>query len=686
VPLLLQQLPSPKDFRDAISSLSSEQKRFAMSFREMQLEGSVFAVCCIRLKPQLEALLRLPSNALTKEIQLMQDLMSLFVDYQIPSDLLSFDGPEDVSVATKVNIVRGHVGSVMAVVGEVKERELEAVQKAAFGSKQLHRLAAASKDTNQQAILPDNKLRCVLVFRLEAGPPESPTLLAKCEHAPQSDAHSATSAVAGALCGARNQNCADAVSMVVTNDPPVQARDPGGLGSFKMVQSATHRIMYGADTDGLCLAVLTGLQYPSRKAVRMLAELYGHYSEQFDLRAKSAATDSLIRNSTPKLAAMCKIYDDHGDVDRAQSLIDKVDDVKAQMQDNIAAILTNTEQAESLAERSDALTEQASVFKKNSTDLRRQMRYKQMGLAPVMKLGRMVAGQSRHRQTPSVARPAADKVLHQSASLTGKQHAPDPTMLPHQTAVLDNLDRAAARVGQMATDINEELGQQNKLTRDLASAGEKPKSSGSCASQTDDATTRIEESRFEAAPSSTSNGKIDAESKTSGGTEDRKTAGARAAEDPRGLVDFTQIPKMLDAKFGELDNENALRATTVATGDVWIKKYRRSVLAKTTKSVLRKDDRRSERERALDLLDALSRSGSLPLEWAELHVIVAATHNFNLGLMDTVICDNVNPIEKMERSTLLVASTIHNKDPVELLRDDGQIGRAKQFHPDLFRR
>ena len=60
----------------------------------MQLESSVFGVCVIQLRPQLEALLGLPRGALTKEIRLTQDLLSLFIEYQIPSDLLTFDGEE----------------------------------------------------------------------------------------------------------------------------------------------------------------------------------------------------------------------------------------------------------------------------------------------------------------------------------------------------------------------------------------------------------------------------------------------------------------------------------------------------------------------------------------------------------------------------------------------------------------
>eukprot|EP00548_Thalassiothrix_antarctica_P002812 CAMPEP_0194134468 /NCGR_PEP_ID=MMETSP0152-20130528/4546_1 /TAXON_ID=1049557 /ORGANISM="Thalassiothrix antarctica, Strain L6-D1" /LENGTH=1063 /DNA_ID=CAMNT_0038830223 /DNA_START=66 /DNA_END=3257 /DNA_ORIENTATION=+ len=131
IPLLLKELPSAKEFKDSISSLSPEQQRFAKAFRGMQLESSVFAVCVIQLKPQLEALLGLPENALTKEIKLTQDLLSLFVHYQIPSDLLSFDGPEDFSKVNKLHAVKKHVATVMEVISETKKSELEEMEQRA---------------------------------------------------------------------------------------------------------------------------------------------------------------------------------------------------------------------------------------------------------------------------------------------------------------------------------------------------------------------------------------------------------------------------------------------------------------------------------------------------------------------------------------------------------------------------
>ena len=55
----------------------------------MQLAGTLFAVAVVQIKPALERLLKLPEDALTKEVELCQQLMSLFIEYQIPSDLIS---------------------------------------------------------------------------------------------------------------------------------------------------------------------------------------------------------------------------------------------------------------------------------------------------------------------------------------------------------------------------------------------------------------------------------------------------------------------------------------------------------------------------------------------------------------------------------------------------------------------
>ena len=53
--------------------------------------------------------------------------------------------------------------------------------------------------------------------------------------------------------------------------------------------------------------------------------------------------------------------------------------------------------------------------------------------------------------------------------------------------------------------------------------------------------------------------------------------------------------------------------------------------------------------------------------YATLHVVVAATHAFDHDVAETVIRDNVNPILKAERSSLLVASTLFGAAPRSLV-------------------
>jgi hypothetical protein len=128
IPLMLEQIPTPKEFRDAIESLSPEQQRFAKAFRAMQLESTLFGVCIIQIKPQLEKLLRLEPDSLTKEIKLTQELLNLFIEYQIPSDLLSYDGPADAASEAKLARVKDYTARMLEMLNLSKQREIEEEQ------------------------------------------------------------------------------------------------------------------------------------------------------------------------------------------------------------------------------------------------------------------------------------------------------------------------------------------------------------------------------------------------------------------------------------------------------------------------------------------------------------------------------------------------------------------------------
>ena len=130
IPLMLEALPSAQEFKDAIESLSPEQQEFAKAYRAMQLEGTVFGLAVIQLKPQLERLLNLPAGSLTKEIQLSRDLQTLFIEHQIPSDLLTYEGDADTPVATKLDTVKGHVAAINDMIAAEKKAEQEAAKQA----------------------------------------------------------------------------------------------------------------------------------------------------------------------------------------------------------------------------------------------------------------------------------------------------------------------------------------------------------------------------------------------------------------------------------------------------------------------------------------------------------------------------------------------------------------------------
>lgn len=116
----------------------------------------------------------------------------------------------------------------------------------------------------------------------------------------------------------------------------------------------------------------------------MLQELYHDFNEQFGTDAKMAPTNSLSKKSKNVLSGFCKRYEDPTKVDKAQKVLGQVDQVKAQMQDNIAGMLKNSEKAETLAEKSDQLNEQANVFKKRSGDLKKQMRWKNLKMTLIL--------------------------------------------------------------------------------------------------------------------------------------------------------------------------------------------------------------------------------------------------------------------------------------------------------------
>ncbi|CAE7917187.1 TRPT1, partial [Symbiodinium necroappetens] len=391
IPLNLSTIPSPKEFKDAIESLSPEQQAFAKAFRAMQLESTLFGVLVVQIKPQLERVLNLADDSLTKEIKLTQDLMQLFIKYQIPSDLLSFDATSgeaellNPTAAERLERVKGHVQAMHEMLAQAKQEEIQ--------------------DREQE---------------------------------------------------------------VLYDDP--FANQPRGKGA----------------------------------ALKHRARPQGGMKHAIQLQA------------SPVLCA-----------------------------------------AES-------------------------------AMAPVP------------------APPCAAPVVVGSA--------PPPAPLPPQQQEPQQQQQQQQSVPQPTQKFVDETG----------------------------------------------------------------SVGASS-----GTRDYTQVPVEMDQRFEKLDTDNSLRPTIINPGERWTKQSQKALLASPSTSQLSKAEQKTEREAAFDLLDALTKSGALPLTHASLHVVIAATHCFDKTVTETVIQNNVNPIAKVERSSLIMASTVHQKPVQDLIKDE-QVQRVTDASPQLF--
>jgi hypothetical protein len=58
-------------------------------------------------------------------------------------------------------------------------------------------------------------------------------------------------------------------------------------------------------------------------------------------------------------------------------------------------------------------------------------------------------------------------------------------------------------------------------------------------------------------------------------------------------------------------------------------------------------------------------------------------HSFDESLVETVVQKSINPIEKVERSMLIMASTLHQL-PAEALVNRDQVARLTEYSPGLF--
>eukprot|EP01060_Flectonema_neradi_P011467 TRINITY_DN18541_c0_g1_i1.p1 TRINITY_DN18541_c0_g1~~TRINITY_DN18541_c0_g1_i1.p1 ORF type:complete len:882 (+),score=205.14 TRINITY_DN18541_c0_g1_i1:39-2684(+) len=168
IPLELETIPPPKEFKKSIESLSPEQKKFASAYRAMQLAGTLCGICVVEVKPQLEKVLNLPKDSLTKEIELTEKLLELIIKYNISTDLLSFDSDVDIPVSGnmedsctshKLSSVKRHVEEVNQMIEQAKKEEIrEAEMKESRNRKPKARPSSEWMYSLDEEVMPDREM------------------------------------------------------------------------------------------------------------------------------------------------------------------------------------------------------------------------------------------------------------------------------------------------------------------------------------------------------------------------------------------------------------------------------------------------------------------------------------------------------------------------------------------------
>jgi hypothetical protein len=457
IPLNLEHLPTPKEFRDAIESLSPEQQRFAKAYRGMQLEGTLLGVLVLPIKPQLEVVLKLPSDILTKEIRLTQDLMELFIKYQIPSDLLSFDEKlsNGQSPTARLAAVKEHVKNMLTVINESKVIEMkDKVREDAYNNPGFPSLEVLTLKMLREETALNTALEGKNIMRMEMR--ERPSLM-----------------------------------------------------------SSMQSLLY-------------------------------------------AATPSVNRKSAPNTASSRAAQD--------------------------------------------------------------EIRASSKALISWKALGEVLSEIPQCRDSSY----ACEQANRESAIVAARVEKENP--VPSMSGS-DNL----------GNDSNGEQQKGNIESSDNAS----------CSS-----------------------------------TSASAYAGSGASGDGREVIDFTKYAGLLDRKYEELDPDSALRPTIINPSDQWTKKSTKSLMSEPITALLTATELNDAKQATFELLDALTRSGALVMESASLHVVIAATHCFDKSLMDTVVQGNVNPIERVERSAVIMATTIHRL-PASALLSDMEVQRVLSCSPQL---
>mmetsp|Transcript_11845 Transcript_11845/g.21116 ORF Transcript_11845/g.21116 Transcript_11845/m.21116 type:complete len:390 (-) Transcript_11845:257-1426(-) len=124
---------------------------------------------------------------------------------------------------------------------------------------------------------------------------------------------------------------------------------------------------------------------------------------------------------------------------------------------------------------------------------------------------------------------------------------------------------------------------------------------------------------------------------------------------------YTSVPKKLDAAFQAGPHAASCLLTKLSVEEAGeLQRYKSLLAQKPKTSLLGATALKQSRSKAMDLLDALSRSGELALVQSQLHVFYATTLSFDQMVLDLLIQKNANPIKVMEDTARRILAAIES--------------------------
>eukprot|EP00753_Platysulcus_tardus_P006735 PLAT14510.1.p2 GENE.PLAT14510.1~~PLAT14510.1.p2 ORF type:complete len:261 (+),score=95.28 PLAT14510.1:67-783(+) len=147
------------------------------------------------------------------------------------------------------------------------------------------------------------------------------------------------------------------------------------------------------DEEGRMFIAITDADYPDRLVFAMIDELAETFTKKYGGKSLTAAAGSLNKGATKLFKDILARYDDPASLDKMSRVMERVEEVKGKMADNISTVLATTERMEDLEDKSAALSSSAAVFKGRATNLKRAMRWRALKLKLIMFLvGAVVLG------------------------------------------------------------------------------------------------------------------------------------------------------------------------------------------------------------------------------------------------------------------------------------------------------